>query len=79
MEAWLCWWQSFAGSLCAEVKKIWSEHQDLDGDKVPIGKVADIYWSVGYILGTDFSHKMEEELHDHYGMLLRLRPHSDEE
>lgn len=50
-----------------ELQKLWSEHQDLDGDKLPVSKVADVYWSVGYILGPTYTPKLEEELKDAYG------------
>lgn len=50
-----------------ELVKIWAEHQDADGDKVPVGKVVDIYWNVGYILGNEYSKKFEEELQETHG------------
>ena len=54
-----------------ELQKLWTEHQDADGDRVPTNKVMDIYWSAGFILGTEYSKKFEEELHDSRGRCLR--------
>lgn len=50
-----------------ELQNLWSEHQDLEGEKLPVNKVADVYWSVGYILGPTYTSKLEEELEHVYG------------
>ena len=52
--------------------KLWSEHQDADGDKVPVSKVVDIFWNVGYILGNEYSKKFVEELTEAQGACKKL-------
>ncbi|XP_067928525.1 parvalbumin alpha-like [Watersipora subatra] len=53
-----------------ELIKLWAEHQDADGERVPVNKVIDIYWNVGYILGNEYSKQLVEELTDTYGELV---------
>ncbi|KAF6032951.1 hypothetical protein EB796_008747 [Bugula neritina] len=50
-----------------ELRHIWAEHIDADGDRVPVSKVVDIFWNVGYILGNEYSKKFVEELTNTYG------------
>jgi len=53
--------------LTIELRHIWAEHIDADGDRVPVSKVVDIFWNVGYILGNEYSKKFVEELTNTYG------------
>lgn len=55
-----------------ELEKLWAEHQDADAEQIPVSKVVDVYWNVGYILGPTYSKKLEEELEEEHGLWLMI-------
>lgn len=58
---------AFTADNILELQKLWTEHQDAEGGKVPSSKATDVYWSAGFILGNEYSTKFEEELTNTYG------------
>jgi len=49
------------------LEKLWSEHTDVEDGKIPVGKVAAVYWNAGYILGNDQTQNLEKCLTEEYG------------